>query len=223
LIELAFFAVLAEAYFRKLSSYNTTWRAFTTLFYASLGTFDFKEMEEAEFGDYFGLAFMIIFLVINLGVVMNLFVAIISVLYDVFSKEKNVFQMLETLKIRSYTQVEKKHSAMVSMPVPLNVLLMLFASCLMKSKRPETFNKVLLYISYIPTLLISTVLFFIYNLFLVPFAFIKLFFHKLTMIFVFSKHIQHSRAMKFAYAVLFTGMGLPFLFLNVFVDTFYFV
>lgn len=166
---------------------------------------------------------MIFFLVVNIGVVMNLFVAIIAVLYDVFSKEKNVFQMLETLKIRSYTQVEKKHSALVSMPVPLNMLLIAFCSCLIKSKRPETFNKALLYIAYFPTLILSTVLFFFYNLFLVPFVFIKLFFHKLTMIFVFSKHIPHSRAMKFAYTVYFTALGLPFLFGNVVTDTYYYV
>lgn len=90
-IELAMFSVLAEVYFRKLPSYNTTAKAFATLFYASMGDFNFEELYEAEFGQYFSLGFMIFFLTINIGVVMNLFVAIIAVLYDIFSAEKNVF------------------------------------------------------------------------------------------------------------------------------------
>jgi hypothetical protein len=85
------FAVLAEVYFRKLNNYNTTKKAFQTLFYASLGNFNFEELYDAEFGQYFALGFMITFLVINLGVTMNMFVAIIAVLYDEFSQEKHVY------------------------------------------------------------------------------------------------------------------------------------
>jgi hypothetical protein len=223
LLQLALFALLAEGYFRTLPSYNTFWNAFTTLFYASLGTFDFEELYDAEFGQYFALFFMILFLVINIGVVMNLFVAVIAVLYDEFSAEKNVYQMLETLKIRSYTQVEKKYSALVSLPVPLNFLLLIVSPFLMLSKRPERFNIVLLLIAYIPVVFSSTVLFFCYNMALVPLVFIKMFFHKLTMIFVYSKHIRISRAMKFFFAVLYTAYGLPSAFVNVFKDTYYYV
>ena len=44
---------------------------------------------------------MIIFLVCNIGLIMNLFIAVITVLYDGFSDHANVYQMLETLKLRS--------------------------------------------------------------------------------------------------------------------------
>jgi hypothetical protein len=52
------------------------------LFYASLGQFSFEEIESSEKGHYFGITFLIIFLVINIGVVLNIFVAVIAVLYD---------------------------------------------------------------------------------------------------------------------------------------------
>jgi len=50
LIQLCFFSLLAEGFFRRLDSFNSTWKAFRTLFYASLGTFDFEELYDAEFG-----------------------------------------------------------------------------------------------------------------------------------------------------------------------------
>lgn len=131
--------------------------------------------------------------------------------------------MLETLKIRSYTQVESKYSALVSLPAPLNFILIFLAPFLILSKRPEKLNVVILMIAYVPIVLISAALFFIYNLLLVPFVFVKMFFHKLTMIFVYSKHIRVSRAMKFFYGFLYTAYGIPSAFVNAFKDTGYFM
>jgi hypothetical protein len=131
--------------------------------------------------------------------------------------------MLETLKIRSYTQVERKYSALVSLPVPLNFLLIPFSWCLMLSQEPEKMNFKFLMIACVPITLLTAIVFWAYNMVLVPFVFIKMFFHKLVMIFVYSKHIRISRAMKFFYAVCYTGYGVPSAFLNVWRDTYYFI
>ena len=82
LLQLLFFSALSSLAFRKLPNYSTVPNAFKTLFYASFGDFSFTEVQKAQFGEYFGIAFMIIFLVCNLGLMMNLFIAIIVVLYE---------------------------------------------------------------------------------------------------------------------------------------------
>lgn len=100
IIQLVFFSLIAELCFRTPTDYNTTRQAFKTLFYASLGDFSFEEISGSEKGEYFGITFMIIFLVCNVGIILNIFIAVIAVLYDTYSEKRNVYQMLETLKIR---------------------------------------------------------------------------------------------------------------------------
>ena len=45
IIELIFFALIANLFFRTLPDYNTAFQAFKTLFYASLGNFSFDEIQ----------------------------------------------------------------------------------------------------------------------------------------------------------------------------------
>ena len=45
----------------------------------------------SEFGEYFGYTFLIIFLVVNIGLVMNMFISIINVLWDLLSGNRNIF------------------------------------------------------------------------------------------------------------------------------------
>ena len=91
LMQLLFFSIVSELSFRRLPNYNTVGKAYATLFYASFGHFSFYEVQKAEFGEYFGYAFMIIFLAINIGIIMSLFTSIITVLYDALSLNSNIY------------------------------------------------------------------------------------------------------------------------------------
>jgi len=91
IIELGFFSVMAEVCFRDLPSFSTTSKAFKTFFYASFGEFSFDEVSQARYGEYFGYAFMILFLVCTIGIIFNLFIAIIVVLWEERSASKNVY------------------------------------------------------------------------------------------------------------------------------------
>jgi hypothetical protein len=39
----------------------------------------------------------------NIGMFMSLFIAIITALFQVFKENENIYQMIETLKVRSVT------------------------------------------------------------------------------------------------------------------------
>jgi hypothetical protein len=223
IIQLLFFSLIAELCFRKVQAYNTTGEAFKTLFYASLGQFSFEEISKSEKGEYFGITFMIIFLVCNIGVILNIFIAVIAVLYDNHSEHRNVYQMLETLKIRPQTQADKEYSALISIPAPLNSMLIIFAPFLLTSKNPQRLNEFILSVAYVPIMLFVTAIFIGYNILLIPICFIKLFWHKLIMIYVYSKSYRVSRADKFMTFCLFVFFGLNTLTINTVTDIYYFL
>lgn len=221
--QLVFWALAAELCFRTLPDYNTAPMAFKTLFYASLGEFSFEEIGKSEKGEYFGITFMIMFLVCNVGIIINIFIAVIAVLYDAYSERRNVFQMLETLKIRSVTQADKNYSALISLPAPLNASLILLAPFLLTSSNPRKVNEFILSLAYIPVMFGVTLVFIVYNLLLVPLCFVKLWWHKLIMVYVYSKSYRVSRADKFMTFCVFWAVGLFTLTLNSLVDIYYFI
>lgn len=223
LINLVFFAVLADSSFRELKDYNTIPVAFKTLFYASFGEFDFDVISKAEIGSRFGLSYLIIFLIINLGLFMSLFVSIITVLYKIFSKSDRIYQMIETLKIRSHTQADKNYSLLISVPAPLNFFLVFAAPVLMTHPNPEKCNQKLLLIFYMPILAVAICLFLAIEIAMWPFVYVKMVFHKLTMTWVYSRTYRSSRADKFINFVFYFFFGPFFIVSNSCIDSFYFV
>ena len=126
--------------------------------------------------------------------------------------------MLEKLKIRPVTQADKDYSVLISLPAPLNVILLFLAPFLFVSRNPELWNKVLLWFAYLPILLCSFTVFAVYNIALLPVTALKLFFHKMIMIFIYSKSVRMSRADKFMLWILFAVVGPFRLIANVVLD-----
>ena len=166
---------------------------------------------------------MIFFLVCNIGIILNIFIAVIAVLYDGYAEHRNVYQMLETLKIRSTTQADKDFSSLISLPTPINFLHIFVAPFLLTSSRPQRVNECMLTIGYIPVMVGVTLVFTVYNLLLVQVGYVKLWWHKLIMIYVYSKSYRVSRADKFITFCWFWIFGLLTLTLSAFTDLYYFV
>lgn len=131
--------------------------------------------------------------------------------------------MIETLKIRSVTEADKEYSALISLPTPLNSVLIILAPFLLTSKNPESLNECILLFGYMPILCGMIFVFLIYNIILWPFAYIKMFFHKVIMIMVYSKSFRVSRADKFMHFVIWVTFGPFILVLNTITDLYFFV
>lgn len=112
---------------------------------------------------------------------------------------------------------------MISIPAPLNVLHILFAPFLLASKNPQKVNEFILSIAYVPVMFFVTLVFIAYNVILIPLCFVKLWWHKLIMVYVYSKSYRVSRADKFITFCLFWMFGLIILTINSFVDIWYFL
>ena len=103
LINLLFFAIIGELCFFNIRGYETVADAFRTLFFASYGSIEFLPLEEAILGPRIGYSYIFIFLLVNIGIFLSFFVAIITVLFQSYEENESVYQMIETLKIRSVT------------------------------------------------------------------------------------------------------------------------
>lgn len=112
---------------------------------------------------------------------------------------------------------------MISLPAPLNVLLIILAPFLLTSKNPEFWNKVILWLAYLPVLLVTFVIYLVYTAALLPFSFVKIFFHKMIMIFMYSKSYRVHKSDKFMAWVLFAVIGPFRMTANFFVDLLAFV
>lgn len=131
--------------------------------------------------------------------------------------------MIETLKVRSITQADKDYSILISCPAPLNFFLLFAAPCLLSSKNQSGLNQKLLLAAYSPILFTLVVIFFSAEMVMWPFVYTKMLFHKLTMVWVYSKSYRVSRADKFANFIAFVMHG-PFTVIgNSLVDTYFFV
>jgi hypothetical protein len=78
-------------------------------------------------------------------------------------------------------------------------------------------------IAYLPVLIISLLTFLIGEIIMWPFVYTKMVFHKLTMVWVYSKSYRISRADKFANFIIFSFIGPFTMIATSLVDTFYFL
>jgi hypothetical protein len=130
-----------------------------------------------------------------------------------------VYHMLETLRIRPQTEADRDYSALISIPPPLNVTLLFLAPFLMTSENPEKWNRAILWVAYLPVLIITTTVFFVYEVVLVPLTFLKVLFHKMIMIFIYSKSYRVTKADKFMLWIFFIIVGPFRLIANIITDT----
>lgn len=166
---------------------------------------------------------MILFLIINIGLFMSLFVSVITVLFDLYSKNDRIYQLVETLKVRSTTEADKNYSLLISVPPPLNLLLLFTAPCLVTSRDPQKTNRKLLLLFFTPILVVTTCVFVAGEAVMWPLVYVKMVFHKLTMTWVYSKQYRSTRADKFVNFIWFFFLG-PFIIVgNTVIDTYFFV
>ena len=161
---------------------------------------------------------MIIFLIVNIGLFMSLFTSMMVTLYGAFVEKQTVYHMLECLKIRPQTQPDKRYSSLISIPAPLNVLLLILAPFLLTAKNPEFWNNLILWLAYTPVLLVTFIIYLTYTAALLPLAFVKIFFHKMVMIFMYSKSYRVHKSDKFMQWVLFAVIGPFRMTANFFID-----
>jgi hypothetical protein len=84
---------------------------------------------------------------------------------------------ISTLSVREVTEADEKYSAVVSAPFPLSIINFLLGPIIIGMKSPSA-NIALLLLYFLPVAIIVFIMFFFYQILLLPFCYIKMIGHK---------------------------------------------
>lgn len=153
------------------------------------------------------------------------FVALLVIIYRNREKYSIIFYSYTTLALRPVTLYNPRNSCLISAPVPLNAL-HVFIMPILLSVDDETaikLNEIILHIYYVPILIVQTFFFIIWCIALIPVVYIKIFMHKMTISFTYSRIYREDRNNKFLYAIAWIIIGPVILLINLGRDTVVFI
>ena len=127
LVQIMIWAAIVQLSFSRMDQFHRFADALKNMLYASVGNFDFTIFEDSGYNVLWGTTFFVVFMILNVGLYISLFMAIVTSLYGNFAENARIYHMLDTLHVRPVTEAEKEYSALVSLPAPLNVLHLLLA------------------------------------------------------------------------------------------------
>ena len=118
---------------------------------------------------------------------------------------------------------DEKYSAAISAPFPLSVLNLFLGTMVLAARNPYI-NWLVLNFYYFPIMLVLTALFLCYQVIILPFAYLKIVFHKWALM-VRAPKGQGSQSYldRAGQAILFIIIGMPILILNIIVDLYWFI
>ena len=137
-------------------------------------------------GRYFGEIFHLVVIILNMVLMINLVIAILSETYTRLSEQKlglyydGVIEVIPAYKYRKY------YGALIAACPPFNLFILPFLPiylCNSKKKRLRKLNNTLVKIVFTPFALIYTAVFLICNILLIPFAYVYTCYKKLNLIF----------------------------------------
>ena len=152
------------------------------MFFASaLGDFDFDMYDELGEGKkYFGIVFHILVISINMLLLLNLVIAIMSDTYSRFAEVNVGLYAQGIIEAMPSYKNDKRYGGLICMTPPFNILswfILPIYHC-RERKNLQSFNSKVSKCTYFPLACIFTLAFFMSSLVLTPFAWIKVVIHK---------------------------------------------
>lgn len=161
--------------FSLTPGYDSEFETFKTLFASSFGSFNFKifSSDKNLLTKSHGNWFLMSYLIISNIVLLNFIIAVISNTYTNLRSVSNSLYLNEIIKARNIFEYDKYYSGLVSLPPPLNFLLILVFPfyCCIKSER---LNNFVLHVSYLPVMVIGTSVFIASSIIMYPISYIAL-------------------------------------------------
>ena len=178
---LVIYAIVGVVIFSDLAAFDDMPSAMFTLFTASAKDYNINVMNGCKVGNIIGYIYFNSYLIINVILLINLLIGQLAYAYRKYNKERNVLMLLYTLSVRDVSEADEKYSSVVSVPFPFSTLNLLFGSIVLGAKSP-ILNLILLHFYFTPVMLVSLILFVIYQIVILPFCYIKILGHKWALI-----------------------------------------
>ena len=210
--------------FGELHEYRDLPNTLILLLETSLGQWDFKIYDDLAIGRMFGIVFHVVVVIMNLILLLNLVIAILTETYIRFSKVQLGLYYDGVVDAISNLKYDKRYGAMITTIPPFNLFTFITTPIFMLTKNPRRLKKInhtLTLISYLPIAFILVVTFAVLNVILMPFAYIFAIAHKIKLCF-FAPRIHRSRQELFNDLGIFLVLGIFFLSLSQVTDIYYF-
>ena len=185
------FTCVGKLLFYTLINFGDVTTSLTFLIQAALANWDLSQFLEPRvyscnenqsacfsrpflaFDMYTGLIYMLIFLILNIVIIMNLVIAILSTTYSQYSNYARGLYYDTIIESLSVYIHHKHYGALVSGPSLLSPLslVLAFVFNLLEGSMLKRVNRFVSLVYYAPIGLIATVVFFIINLLCLPLAF----------------------------------------------------
>jgi hypothetical protein len=162
------FALLAHMTFYRADSFSTFIQSVSTLFNASVGSFDMNTFDYTQMAE--GSTFMTIWIVISNVMLLNLLIAVLSIRYETLAPEAEADYVTLLYSFYKGMAYHVEYGALVSFPPPFNILqIPLTVLYFLPIKKART-NEILFNVSYIPMLILASLIHLLSSLALVPFS-----------------------------------------------------
>ena len=222
-VQIIFFACVAMMIFGEMKVYNNFIDSVILLLESSLGQWDMNMYDGLSLGKYVGVIFHCFFLLMNLVMLLNLIIAILSNVYDTYQPKSLALYydgVIESIPMFKYN---KEYGSLICGQPPFNALVFPFIwaySYMDGTEKTRRYNQLLLNILYFPIAVALIGIFIAGNLAMLPFAYIWSILHKIN---IFFKDMQRSKLEMTLELLFFIIVGPVFLFISQFRDLFYFV
>lgn len=179
------------------------------LFNATFGDYDFSMFDVYESQPtkkFIGHFFLISFLLINVILLLNMVVAMMTDTYAEMSIVKKGIYNYQIMKILPQYKTNLTYGGIIAWTLPLNVLSILtmpFYVCMKDKKALRKLTSAIMHVNFMVHLLICCVLFIGLNLVLLPFAYLKTILAKIL--------LTKAGAIHFTEVLVYALFGLPFL------------
>ena len=173
--------------------------------------------ERTRFYSHF---FMVVYLLISAVILINLLTGIFTITYFEIKETAMTLYFAQTIKLRPIYKYDKRHSYYVSAPFPLNIILISALPFICSSNQNEEMNTVMLHIEYLPFMIVSLLFYFLLNLVLLPFAYLKIAFHKFLLM---VRQNDKSVIRKFISFLFYLSFGILLLIVQLILDCILFV
>mmetsp|Transcript_20999 Transcript_20999/g.38890 ORF Transcript_20999/g.38890 Transcript_20999/m.38890 type:complete len:591 (+) Transcript_20999:1238-3010(+) len=166
----AFSLVFYVLFYRQNEKFETVGGSFTVLFDFSTGNLDFD-----IFGDRhdLGAVLTVIWTFVSMVTLMNIIVAFITNRYSSMEPEANADYASLLYSSFKATKYNEAYSSLIMYPVPTNIVISAISFSFIFIPNTIRINNVLMAISYAQMFVIALSLFTIYNIVMLPFAYLN--------------------------------------------------
>lgn len=209
--------------FSELPEYKDYTDAFNTLFAASFANYDptiYANSQNVE--PFVGYIFISVYLIVSSVLLLNFLIAILSTTYSSIQEQKNGLYIQEVIQHMQRNGYHPKYSSLVTATVPFNILFLPLTPLIISTKS-ETLNNIIQHVQYSPLAIIVVLIFFIFTLLFVPFAYVVHLFNKFRKSLFYSKgDCAKGHCWYIIDLLLFLPFGFFILLFSVFIDTYNF-